>query len=168
MTAFEPEGELIQVGLQVLGGASEVVGTGQPALEQARHSVYPRQQFVSRQAGALDVERLVSERARNRVRVGLQGVADDDRAWAEVAVHELPEMRGIDLLHHLQSASAEALRLGLDRDRDIDLPGGSAATLAAGLDPADEVSSTSTLPDSRSVEVRPIAVRSLWHIPHAV
>lgn len=92
---------------------------------------------MSRQAGALDVKRLVPERARNRVRVGVQGDADDDRDWAEVAVHELPEMRGIDLLH-LQSASAEALRLGLDRDHDVGLPGCSAATLAAGLDTADE------------------------------
>jgi len=42
MTAVEPEGELIQVGVQVLGGAPGLVGTGQPALEQARHPVYPQ------------------------------------------------------------------------------------------------------------------------------
>lgn len=43
MSAVEPEGELIQEGLQVLGVASGLVGTGQPALQQARHPVYPRQ-----------------------------------------------------------------------------------------------------------------------------
>ena len=42
---------------------------------------------MSRQAGALDVERLVPERVRNREWVGLQGVADDDRAWAEMILY---------------------------------------------------------------------------------
>lgn len=43
VTAVEPEGDLVQVGLQVPGGDPGLVGTGQPALEQARHPVYPGQ-----------------------------------------------------------------------------------------------------------------------------
>ena len=45
--AIEPEGELVEVGRQVLGVHAALVGAEKPPVEQAGHAVHSRQQLVA-------------------------------------------------------------------------------------------------------------------------
>jgi hypothetical protein len=83
--------------------------------------MYPRKDFVGVQPGAFDVEGLVPVGVGDRERVGLQGVADDDRAWGDIAVQEGLEVHCVDLVHYLQAATAECFLLGFHSDHNVGL-----------------------------------------------
>ena len=142
VAAVEPEGELVQVSLQVRRFYPALVGAQQPPLAQRGDPVDGGQQFTGVLAAAgrgLLVAPLVGVAQGGQAVIAGPAVGDDAAARLDAAGHERAEPGAGRVRQHGHPAPADAFRLAdLDRDAGQDLLAGLPPAAQAVLLPADE------------------------------